>query len=73
MSAVPVVTTTLDVRRLAGGGLRRQLGLTQTALGERIGARVDELSRLERALSPGGLLDRVVDGLLQTAGDAAPK
>lgn len=69
MSATPVVSATLDVRRLPA--LRRQLGLTQPELCERIGARVDDLSRLERAVSPGGLLDRVVDGLTAAAEAAA--
>lgn len=69
MNATPIVAATLDVRRLPG--LRRQLGLTQPELCDRIGARVDDLSRLERAVAPGGLLDRVVDGLTAAAEVAA--
>lgn len=61
MHTTPVVNTTLDVRRVPGW--RRQLGLTQQQLARRIGARSDDLSRLERYLAPGELLDRVVDAL----------
>lgn len=68
MAATPIVTTTLDVRRLPG--LRRQLGMTQEELAGRVGTTAQEVSRLESALRPEGLLDRLVGGLTTAAGEA---
>ena len=65
MGACPVVTATLDVRRLPG--LRRQLGLTQVQLAEKAGTTPAEVSRIESALRPAGLLDRMVDALTEAA------
>jgi transcriptional regulator with XRE-family HTH domain len=71
MSASLVVAATVDVRRVSGW--RRQLGLSQQDLAKRIGARSDDVSRLERYLAPGELLDRVVDGLTAAPADEAPQ
>lgn len=65
MSAALAISATIDPRRLPG--MRRQLGLTQTELAQRIGVRSDEICRLERALAPGELLDMVIDGLTASA------
>lgn len=61
MAACLEMPSTVDPRLLAAR--RRRLGLTQAALAARIGASVNELSRLERALMPGELLDRVIAAL----------
>lgn len=65
MDVTPMVTVTIDPRRLPGW--RKQLGLTQEELAHRIGASAQELSRLESALRPGGLMDRVIEGLSDAA------
>jgi len=65
MGTCPVVTATLDVRRLPG--LRRQLGLTQAQIAEKAGSTANEVSRIESALRPSGLLDRMVDALTEAA------
>ena len=70
MGACPVVIATLDVRRLPG--LRRQIGLTQVQLAERAGTTASEVSRIESALRPSGILDRMVEALTAAAG-AAPQ
>lgn len=60
--AVPI-----DGRHLAA--LRSQCGVTQQQLARRIGARSDELSRLERYLLPGGLLDTAAAELTRIAAE----
>lgn len=70
-TAMPVVTATLDVRRLPGW--RRQLGLTQQQLAKQAGIRSDDLSRLERFLAPGEHLDRVLDALTEAQADSGPQ
>jgi transcriptional regulator with XRE-family HTH domain len=62
MSDVAVIEVELDARRLPA--LRRRIGLTQAALARKIGCHTQDVSRLERSLMPGELLDRVVGGLL---------
>ncbi len=63
MPARPTFSPTFDVRQLPA--LRRRLGLTQTELAHRLGVRADEISRLERALAPGELLDRLVAAVME--------
>jgi transcriptional regulator with XRE-family HTH domain len=67
MRTCPIVTATLDVRRLPG--LRRQIGLTQVQLAERAGTTPAEVSRVESALRPQGILDRMIDALAAAAGE----
>jgi len=50
--------------------MRRQMGLTQAQVARLAGSNVNDVSRLERALQPGELLDRLI-GALQTTAKAA--
>ena len=68
MGTCPVVTATLNVRLLPG--LRRQLGLTQAQLAERTSTTPAEVSRIESALRPSGLLDCMVDALTEAAAES---
>lgn len=58
MAAQAIVTATFDARNLAA--LRRQRGLKQRELAERLGVTNIDICRLERFLTPGSLLDQVV-------------
>jgi len=65
MATALAVNTPLDPRTLPA--LRRRLGYTQAEIGALVGSNANEVSRLERALAPGELLDRIVGALADLA------
>ena len=64
MTRLPV-SVPVDGRHIAA--VRSALGVTQQDLAAMVGVRSDDLSRLERHLLPGGLLDRVAAALVDLA------
>lgn len=69
VSLTPIVTASIDPRRIPG--LRKQLKLSQADMARKIGVAPQELCRLESALRPGGMLDRLIEAITEEAAKAA--
>jgi DNA-binding transcriptional regulator YiaG len=70
MANALAVQTAFDPRTVPA--IRRRMGLTQAQVARMADGNVNDVSRLERALQPGELLDRMI-GALQTAAGEAPQ
>ncbi|MCC7362728.1 MAG: hypothetical protein IT317_24820 [Anaerolineales bacterium] len=70
MATTLTVAASFDPRTVPA--LRRRLGLTQADAARLADSNANDVSRLERALQPGELLDRLI-GALQAAAEAAPQ
>lgn len=60
---------TVDVRKIPA--LCRLLKISQAELAKRAGARPDDVSRFFCAVSPGGLMDRLVAAVTEAASEPA--